>query len=200
MRTSSPCAINPFGPTKVQVCLVTLDEDTLALVYSLHNPFGRVCLLLGVTRAGASVGVRGMLRVRTSQEPDLRMPDGAEFFMKLHQAALAKDLATDGDIEVLVRELDQLRRDPQREVRRQFAQAMELTGATLVQAEAYGAEAAVSSAHQNLARHAPATGEAYERWFSAASSPGHVSDVSIHFMSCWNSALRFQHGSADDSE
>lgn len=213
--------LNPFGPTKVQVCLVTLDEDTRALVYSLHNPFGPLCLLCGVMRIESRAGVRGMLLeladrfqvgdhvllkalphwVRTSQEPDLLTPaDGAAFFMKLHQAALAKDLAIDGDIQVLIRELDQLRRNPQREVRRQFAEAMELTRATLAEAEAYGADAAVASAHKKLARHAPATSEAYERWFSAASSPGHVSDVSVHFMSCWTSALRFQRGRADDSE
>lgn len=213
--------LNPFGPTKVQMCLVTLDEDTRALVYSLHNPFGPVCLLLGATRAAASAGVRDMLLeladrfqvgdhvllkglphwVRTSEEPYLLTPaDGAAFFMKLHQAALAKDLAIDGDIHVLIRELDQLRRAPQREVRRQFARAMELTRATLAEAEAHGPDAALVSARENLARYAPASSDTYERWFSAASSPGHVADVSRHFLDCWNAALRFQRGSADDSE
>jgi hypothetical protein len=213
--------LNPFGPTKVQLCLVTLDEDTRALVYALHNPFGPVCLLLGVTKAGAGAGVRDMFMeladrlqvgdhvllkglphwVRTAHEEDLLThAEGAAFFMKLHQAALAKDLAINGDVDVLVRELDQLGRDPQREVRRQFAQAMELTRATLAEADAYGADAALSSVHKKLAQYAPATTEAYERWFGAASSPGHAADVSRHFMDCWGAALRFQRGSADGSE
>jgi hypothetical protein len=213
--------LNPFGPTKVQMCLVTLDEDTGALVYSLHNPFGPVCLLLGVTKAGPSVGVREMLLeladrfhvgdhvllkglphwVRTSQEPELlTLSDGAAFFRTLHQAALAEDLAIDGDIDVLIRELDQLRRDPQQEVRRQFAQAMELTRASLTDAEARGADAALATVGAKLAQHAPATSDIYQRWFSAASSPEHVSDVSSHFLDCWKAALRFRRGSADDSE
>jgi hypothetical protein len=211
--------LNPFGPTKVQMCLVTLDEDTRALVYSLHNPFGPVCLLLGATRAEARVGLRGMLLeladrfrvgdhvllkglphwVRTSQEPLLTPADSAAFFMKLHQTALAKDLAIDGDLDVLIRELDQLRRNPQQEVHRQFIEAVEFTRATLAGAEAAGTDAAIVSARDDLARYAPATSDMYERWFSVASSPGHVADVSRHFLDCWNAALRSQRGS-DESE
>lgn len=117
--------------------------------------------------------------VRLTQQPDLpTAADAAVFFMKLHRTALAKDLAIDGDIELLIHELDQLRRDPQGEVRRQLTAAIQ---------EAW-------------ARHAPATLETYERWFGAASAPGHVSDVSSHFLGCWNAATRFQRGSEGDSE
>jgi hypothetical protein len=44
--------LNPFGPTKVQICRVPADDETDALVYTLHNPFAPVCLLLGTVRPG----------------------------------------------------------------------------------------------------------------------------------------------------
>lgn len=56
--------LNPFGPTKVQVCLVPVDEKTRALVYTLHNPIAPVCLLLGTARS--RVGNPRATRVRSS--------------------------------------------------------------------------------------------------------------------------------------
>jgi hypothetical protein len=42
--------LNPFAPTRVQWCLVPLDRRTRALVYTLHNPFAPVSLLLGILK------------------------------------------------------------------------------------------------------------------------------------------------------
>ena len=69
--------LNPFGPTKVQICLVAVDASTAALVYTLHNPFGPVCLLLGTMRAGKAGAVGGLLlelaeRFHLGDEPLLR--------------------------------------------------------------------------------------------------------------------------------
>ncbi len=203
--------LNPFGPTKVLLSLVQVDEARRALVYALHNPFGPVCLLLGVMPAAASVGkmlleladrfrigdhvlLKGLPHwVDIPQEPDVLSPaDAAAFFMKLHRRALAEDLAVDGDIEELICQLGALRRDPQGEVRRQFAHAAALASAALAEAEGQGADAALSGVRESLARYTPATLEDYERWFKAASAPGHAADVSSHFLDCWNAATRFE--------
>jgi hypothetical protein len=50
--------LNPFGPSRVQICRVPVDGETDALVYTLHNPIAPVCLLLGTVRSGdaASTG------------------------------------------------------------------------------------------------------------------------------------------------
>jgi hypothetical protein len=195
--------LNPFGPTKVQICRVPADDETDALVYTLHNPIAPVCLLLGTVPSGdAASTARLLLELATrfhlgeahvllkglphwvvvSADSGL---NAAAFFRSAHAAALHQDLACDDDLDELIPSLHRFRLDAQQEVHRQFQEAM-ATYAT--------------------AGHAPARGTprvaaplgAYKRWLKAASDARHVAVVSAQFMDCWNAALRFQRGPAGD--
>lgn len=205
--------LSPFGPTQVRLCLVRIDEDRRALVYSLHHPFNPVCLLLGVTDTGADALVPDMLlaladRFQVGNHVLLEglphwvwMPAGRtqlspaglrEFFMRLHRTALARDLATDDDIDEVIAGLDRLRRNPQAEVQRQFAAAVALAGDAAADPRTNLKDAAAARYRERRERRAPASDEMYQRWLSAASAPGHVADVSIHFTGCWGAAERLQ--------
>lgn len=205
--------LSPFGPTQVRLCVVRIDDDRGALVYSRHHPFGPVCLLLGVTadadvpdmlleladrsQAGGPPLLQGLPHwVWMPAGPNQLSPTGlATFFMQLHRTALARDLAIDDDIDEVIAGLDRLRRDPQAEVRRQFAQAVALAGAAAADARTNLEAAAAARSREMRERCAPASDEMYRRWLSAASAPGHVADVSIHFTGCWGAAERLQrHG------
>jgi hypothetical protein len=107
--------------------------------------------------------------------------------MKLHQAALAKDLASDRDIDELIESLHRLADDPPAEIHRQFSEAVE------------PGRAPRSFAAPSTRRHQPPTTlEAYKGWFKTASVAQHVAAVSAHFLDCWNAALNSQRG-ADEA-
>jgi hypothetical protein len=122
--------LNPFGPTRVQICRVPVDDKTDALVYTLHNRVGPVCLLLGTARSDHSGTVPGLLlelaqRFELGEEALLKglphwvvasteaEPAAAAFFHTAHATALQKDLAIDNDIEDLIESLHRLRLDAQ---------------------------------------------------------------------------------------
>lgn len=194
--------LNPFGPTKVQICRVSVSDDMDALVYTLHNPIAPVCFLLGtVASRDAAAGSRMLMElasrfhigdqvllkglphwVVTSADDDLDVP---AFFRTAHTTALRRDLASDGDIENLILSLRRLRDDAQQEVHRQFMEAVQEARATPAVTSGGGAS-----------RRAPSSLEAYERWFEEVSDPGHVVRVSAHFLNCWNAARRLQRSAA----
>jgi hypothetical protein len=209
--------LNPFGPTKVQFCLVPIGAETRALVYTLHNPFGPVCLLLGVIEGDADSHVRQLLLdladrfelgehvllkalphwVLVSAESGLRGGEGAAFFRTLHLAAIARDMAADCDVDVVMRDLQALRLNPQQEVHRQSVEAMETTRLILAGVERSGESATFNAKRAKRGAVSGSTADDYERWFQTASSPEHTAAVARHFLDCWNAALRFQR-SADD--
>ncbi len=186
--------LNPFGPTKVQWCLVPLEGQRRALVYTLHNPFAPVCLLLGVVMQGDSGTPHRMLLdladrfelgdhlllkglphwVRTNPVGGVRINDneGAVIFERLHKAALSRGVADDADLAGQIESLQRLRQDPQAEIRRQVARAMKRPG-----------------------RPAPARGpvaDDYLPWYRIVSSSEHVRALASQFMPCWNTAMRLQ--------
>ena len=138
--------LNPFGPTKVQWCLVPLDRRTRALVYTLHNPFAPVSLLLGILKEGDGQTLRRMLLdladrfelgdhallrglphwVKTTPVDSVHIGDdeGAVIFERLHKAALSRGIADDADVAEQVRSTGTVREDPLSEVNRQFIRAL----------------------------------------------------------------------------
>jgi hypothetical protein len=187
--------VNPFGPTKVQICRTRVEDATDALVYTLHNPFGPVCLLLGTIVTGDTASTARLLlelanRFHIGEHVLIKgLPhwlvlsadavlDVAAFFRAAHAAALERDLATDDNLEELMASLHRLRLNAPEEVHRQLREAM----------EAFGSGGNTSSRGNVV----PASNEAYKRWLAVVGDPEHVEAVSTHFLDCWSAALRRQ--------
>jgi hypothetical protein len=187
--------LNPFGPTKVQICRVCIDGATDALVYTLHNPIAPVCLLIATVQSGDTASTIRLLRELANRfelgehvllkglphwvvaSADCRLTVAA-FFQSAHAAALQRDLTVDNDLDELVASLHRLRLDAQEEVHRQLQEALEGFGLP-------------DTARRGTAPVAPPQ-EAYQRWLDAATDARHVGAVSAHFLDCWNAARRFQ--------
>ncbi|HEY6362521.1 MAG TPA: hypothetical protein VIX63_15515 [Vicinamibacterales bacterium] len=186
--------LDPFGPTKVQWCLVPLDRRTRALVYTLHNPFAPASLLLGIVKGGDSDTLRRMLLdladrfelgdrvllkglphwVKTTPVDNVQISEteGAVIFERLHKGALSRGVTDDANVAEQVRSLGLLREDPLSEINRQFVRALKQP--------------------RNPERVPGPDADDYLLWYRTASSSEHVRALTSCFMPCWNSALRLQ--------
>ena len=171
-----------------------LDRRTRALVYTLHNPFAPVSLLLGIVKGGDSDTLRRMLLdladrfalgdhvllrglphwVKTTPVDSVQISEqeGAVIFERLHTGALSRGVAHDPDVAEQVRLLELLREDPLSEINRQFVRALKQP--------------------RNPERGAGPDADDYLTWYRTASSSEHVRALTSCFMPCWNTALRLQ--------
>jgi hypothetical protein len=202
--------LNPFGPTRVQWCLVPIDSSRCALVYTMHHPFGPVSKMVGVVQQGDDEGLRGMLLtvagigmlddqplllalphwVRADSRVDSYSP---EFFHRLHQTAIRLGNAGGVDLDAEIAHLQRISRDAAREINNDFTRMWNVAGPSIRTGDFKAASAAVARAQMAAV---PSGVEAYRRWFRAASRQEHVQAVAAQFLPCWSAANRVQTAAA----
>jgi hypothetical protein len=202
--------LNPFGPTRVQWCLVELATDRHALVYTMHHPIAPVAKLVAITtaaspallarifeqvaRAGALSGdplLKALPHWVKVNGPLAESFDGGRFFGRLHRAAIGHGSPEGADVKRAIRELKRLADNPRAEIARQLGDAATLVSHTLSVAKKEGAGKALSALARTRIREVVGRDTDYARWFAVASDPDRVAAVAPHFLACWSAASRF---------
>lgn len=182
--------LNPFGSTKVQICLISLEPGLRVLTYARHHPTAPLGLILGTLRSEETKRVEEMLlaladrfvlgeAVLLQSLPHwtriapgiLDMDAAAAFFRIAHRKALAAEMTADEDVKEQTRKLETLRKDPSGTIGRQVAQMF----------EAFFVDPPVNTQRSDSAD--------YDAWFAEASRPDHVATVSGEFTKYWGAAF-----------
>jgi hypothetical protein len=198
--------LNPFGPTRIQWCLVPFDWSRCALVYTMHHPFGPVSKLVGVARQGDDEGLRRMLLtvagvgMLEEQPLLLALPHwvrtdphvesyAAEFFQRLHQTAIRLGNAGGVDLDAEIAHLQRISRDPVRVINDDFKRVLNVAGPSIRKGDFDQASATLARAQMAAV---PSGVKGYRKWLRTASAPEHVQVVAAEFLPCWSAANRFQ--------